>query len=384
MSFESRHDPDRKEKTEFFSPDHLLHTFRRNLTLLRIAIVLIFALYLFSGVTIVSYSESAVVVRLGKVLQPARNSGLVLAFPPPIDRVYKIPTRQIQEVELRAWLPSEARTQAWYETKIRELQENPAEEIFEDINVYVARNFPYPTTLHPVQDGYTLTGDANVVEGVFTIRYLIADPVQYFLSISNEKELLQRVAYQSATETIAEMGVDELFSERQNVFTAETARRIQNRLNKLNSGIRLQGFEINMIRPPLQVIAAFQEVISAQVESRTLWEQARGEASTIISQTRAETRRSLLEAEANRQNLVAQARGKAAAFEELAKEASIDPDLFRSRIKLETLERVLGNVTTATVLPGTGGERQFWLPQQDPSASAPETPAATTPNPTLP
>lgn len=373
MSFESRHDESRKDKTEFFSPENLLQTFRRNLVLLKIAIVLVLALYLFSGITIVGYSESAVVVRLGKVLQPARNSGLVIAFPPPIDKVYKFPTRQIQEIELRAWLPSELRTQAWYDQKIRELQEDPMEEIFEDLNVYVARNYPYPTTLHPVQDGYSLTGDANVVEGIFTIRYLISDPVQYFLTLHDERELLSRVAYQSATQTIAEMGVDELFSERQSVFTAETARRIQERLNRLNSGIRLQGFEINMIRPPLQVISAFQDVISAQVESRTLWEQARGEASTLMSQTRAETRRNLLEAEATRQNLVAQAQGKVAAFEELSKEAAIDPDLFRSRLRLETLERIFGNVQTMTVLPGSSGERQFWLPQE----SAPEPSPAT-------
>ncbi len=357
---------ERKSSTpqkEFFSPETLLGTFRNNLTLLKLALGLLLALYFFSGITIVRYEESAVLVRLGKVMPPARTSGLMIAFPPPIDRIYKFPTQQIQELKLDAWVPSAERLELWHR-KVRSEAHNTPMNDMEDPSRYLQQNFPWPTMLHPVLDGYSLTGDANIIEGAFTIRYRIVDAIQYYLTLHHEKELLSKIAYQAIARTVAEMSVDSIFSDQRGLFTSETAVRIQRELDRLQTGIRLQGFEINTLTPPAQVLNSFQEVVNAQVENRTQWEQAQSDAATLYLQTTAETRKILLEAEAQRQNRVSAAQGKAAAFATLQQEASQNPSLFRSRVHTETLKRIFRNLTTTTLLPADSSNLQFWLPQE--------------------
>ncbi len=348
---------------EFFSPETLLGTFRNNLTLLKIGFGLLVALYLFSGVTIVRYGESAVQVRMGKVIGPAHDSGLLIAFPPPIDRIYKFPTQQIQELKLDAWVPSPERIALWHKKVRTETKSGPMIDLA-DPTEYLKEHHPWPTMLHPVLDGYSLTGDANIVGGVFTLRYRIVDPIQYYLTLHNEKELLPRIAYQAIARTVAEMSIDSLFSDQRGAFVTQTRLHIQQQLNELNTGIGIQGFEINTIAPPVQVLEAFQEVVNAQVESGTLLEKAESDFTTLALQTAAETRKIELEAAAKRLNLIAQAEGKAAAFSALLQEASHNIPLYRSRIHTETLNRIFRNLTTSTLLPAQSSDLQFWLPQE--------------------
>jgi regulator of protease activity HflC (stomatin/prohibitin superfamily) len=349
---------------EFFSPETLLGTFRNNMTLLKVGLILLIALYLFSGVTIVRYGESAIQVRMGKIIGPVHDSGLLIAFPPPIDRIYKFPTQQIQELKLDAWVPSEERIALWHKKVRTETKSGPMIDL-EDPTQYLKENHPWPTQLHPVLDGYSLTGDANIIGGVFTLRYRIVDPIQYYLTLYNkEQKLLPLIAYQAIARTVAEMSIDSLFSDQRGIFAANTKLLIQQQLDALDSGISVQGFEISTIAPPVQVLEAFQEVINAQVENSTLLENANSDFATVALQTAAETRKIELEGNAKRLNLIAQAEGKAAAFQALLEEANNNLPLYRSRIRTETLNRIFRNLTTTTLLPSQSSDLQYWLPQE--------------------
>jgi len=364
MSFASRPDslPRSQRKAEFFSPENILHTFRKNLTLLRAGLILVLSLYLFSGVRFVGVGESAIVVRMGEIHGPVRESGLVISFPPPIDQVHIIPTGRIQEVSLDDWVSSVERFEEWREQTMIELEEDGPDEFYDDPELFMLRNLRYTPTLHPVVDGYTVTGDANILQGIFRVQYRISDARRYFLNVHNDQNLVQRLAYQAAARSIAELGIDAIFSEEQSRFLTESRNRLQESLDGMESGIRVQGFIIDLLLPPIQTREAFDSVITAQVETRTELERARSEAATLQRSTNAEANRIRVEAEAARRDLVAMAEGRAEAFNLLRGEAALNPGLFRSRHLLEVLERVYEQAETSTLVPGADGSLQIWLP----------------------
>jgi HflK protein len=265
-------------------------------------------------------------------LQPGlRGSGLLLALPQPIDEVIKVPTRSVQEIQLDAWGLSSA-----------------------------AMGVPGPT-LHPVRDGYTLTGDANIILARFSVRYQVADPIAYMLTAKNQQSLLEAVLYQAATGVIAQMKVDDVLASGLEVLRAQTMRVAQAQLDQLGLGVRLLAFEVRGIIPAPQVLPSFEDVISAHVESRTFIEQANSYRASELPGAQAEAYRTEQEASAYAQDLVARATGEASAFEAIDQQYRVAPQLMRTRLYADAMETILYQLQSTTILPANGGDLKLFL-----------------------
>src|SRR5215217_1893832 len=152
--------------------------------LLRWLLAGLVGIYLCSGITRVAPNEDALVYRLGRLQREVHPPGLCFALPPPIDRVVKIPTRTQHELFLNAWSPDEHA--AVPSTPLASgASEMPASllAVLPTANTGLAGSAPPAGKgLHPVFDGYTLTGDANIVQARLTARYRITDPFAYVSS----------------------------------------------------------------------------------------------------------------------------------------------------------------------------------------------------------
>jgi len=122
---------------------------------LRWLMVLIAGLYIFSGVFIVGQHERAYVLVFGKIAGLAGERllepGLHWTWPRPIAEVVRIPTERVQTVDSGTF---------WYKDE-KAPEGQPAAS---------------PGTLRPGTDGYTLTGDANLIHSRWAIRYTVIDP----------------------------------------------------------------------------------------------------------------------------------------------------------------------------------------------------------------
>ena len=321
-----------------FGPAAVLQAMKSSVKLLRWGLLLLAAIYLASGVSIVGPNETAFVLRFGKLQPGLHGSGLLLALPEPIDEVVKVPTHSIQEIQLAAWEPS-----------------GPT-----------ANGAPLPRlgegdTLDPVQDGYTLTGDANIIRARFSVRYQIADPVAYALTVKDHTELLEAVLYQAATDVIARMKVDDVLAAGLEALRSRTLHTAQAQLDQLGMGVQLLAFEVHEITPAQQVVPAFEDVVSARVESRTLIEQANSYRASELPGAQAEAYRTQREADAYAQNLVAKATGEAAAFEAIDQQYRLAPELMRTRLYADAMEIILPNLQSTTVFHPPGGALKLLL-----------------------
>ncbi len=227
-------------------------------------------------------------------------------------------------------------------------------------------SFPYPISQVTATDvseirsvdvpkKLILTGDQNLVDLSYLIRWNIKDLPQFQFQLADPEETVLEAAETAMRSSVAEKTLDSVISGEgradieQNVLT-----RMQRILDAYGSGINVQGVEIDKADPPEQVIEAFNDVLASQQDAERELNQARRFA----------------------QQLLAKAEGEAAEFNEIYGQYRLAPEVTRRRLYYETMEAVLAN-TDKTVIEADGVTPYLPLSEiQRRSQSAPA-PAAT-------
>lgn len=317
-----------------FSAHAILAALRSSIRVLRWGMLALLVIYLASGVTVIGPEDTGLILRFGKLLPGIHQPGLLLSLPAPIDEVIRVPSKRVQEVSLDAWSPG------------------PAES-------------PDTQALHPARNPYTLTGDANIIRARFSVRYHVSDPAAYVFGALDRDALRDSILYQAACKTLAAMPVDDALTTRREFAGQETMRLAQAEFDRLGLGIQILAFETREINPPAQVLAAFQDVVSAKVEAKTLVEPANARRASELPDAESEAYRVRQQASADAQELVAKAQGDAFSFLALLKEYRQNPEVVHARLYAEILEAVLPKVRVSAVVPSSqGGVRILVAPQK--------------------
>jgi membrane protease subunit HflK len=186
-----------------------------------------------------------------------------------------------------------------------------------------------------------LTGDQNLVDLSYLIRWNIKDLVQYNFELAEPQETLREVAEAAMRASVAEADLDTVLSGagREQVET-RVRTRMQSILDAYGAGIAVQGVEIARTEAPQQVIEAFNDVLAARQDAE----------------------RNLNEARRYEQQLLAQAQGSAAEFNEIYEQYRLAPEVTRRRLYYETMESVLSN-TDKTIVEADGVTPYLPLPE---------------------
>jgi HflK protein len=332
----------------------ILDALRSSLSLLRWALLLLLLVYLCSGISAVGPHETALVLRFGKLEPALRHSGLVIALPPPFEEVVKVPIASVQEMSLEAWAAPSGAPPVHTNT-FAASQRTDGDQVV---------NTPY---LHPVKHGYTLTGDANIVQGRFALRYRIADAVSWFRLGEQRELLIESLLYGALTVTLAERSVDHVLTSGLEETRAAVLARAQVEADRLGLGVHFTAFEVRELSPARHVLPAFEEVVNAQMEARTALESARSYQVSQLPQAEAEAYRIRQIAQADAQSIISSARGETSAFLSLFGEYQRNPELVRTRLRAETLQEVMPNIVSKSFLPASqSGARILLQPRTTP------------------
>ncbi|MFO0869230.1 MAG: SPFH domain-containing protein [Pirellulales bacterium] len=231
-----------------------------------------------AGVRVVAPGEAALVYRLGKLVgdetTAVRPSGVLWAWPYPIDSVVRLASKRESTADLDLFWPSE-----------------------------------------PGDGQYALTGDRGLVGLQLTVRYVIVSPVKYQRSAAHPTELLYRVVAQDLQKTLLRSSLDEVLQLRGvrcHTNGRDTASRMlgnladvvrdssQQHLDALDAGALLTSLEIRTASPPHEVRDAFEMLQTARIEQET-----------TQSRMRAQSDEVLFDAESLAKQTVAEARGNA-------------------------------------------------------------------------
>ncbi len=247
----------------------------------------------FTSIHIVAPGERGVVTLFGRYSHTL-GSGVSLTFPSPINRVQKIDVENIRNIELGS---------ASAET-------------------------------------FVLTGDQNIIDIAYSVRWNIRDPELYLFQLKQPDETIQEVAESAMRAVIANVSLNDAIGEGRGQIENQVAERMQTILDAYRSGVAIQGIAIRQADPPQAVNEAFKKVTAAQQDAQSY----------------------INRANAYSLQLTQKAQGEAAAFDKVYEQYKLAPDVTRRRMYYETMEQILPKVPK-TIIEAPGVTPYLPLPE---------------------
>ena len=230
---------------------------------------------LFTTMHRIAPEERGVVTRFGRYSHTL-SPGIGLTLPAPIDRVAKIDVENIQEVTLGS----------------------------------------------ASEETLMLTGDQNIIDIAYQVRWNIRDPEQYLFELAQPDDTIKQVAESTMRAVVAQVSLQDAIGDKRGEIEARVAEELQKTLDSYQSGVLIRGVAIKQADPPAAVNDAFKEVTAAQQDAQSYINQAGAYALQLKQK----------------------AQGDATAFDKVYDQYKLAPAVTKRRMYYETMERVLQKV----------------------------------------
>lgn len=345
----------------------LAEALRSSFAIVKVVMVVLLAVFLFSGFFTVGPQEKAIILRFGKPLgegdRALLDAGAHWAWPYPIDEVIKIPITEIQQV---------TSTVGWYATTLEQELTNTEP--------------PPGLSLNPAIDGYALTADGNIVHTRATLSYRVEDPIRCVfgfagrpdapLGLAGTSNSVQNVLNNALLHTAAHFKVDDILTRDVIGFQDAVRRRVIQLIEAQKLGVAVEQCSVQS-RPPRQLKQAFDNVINAGQNRSKLLNEARAYENQTLSRASADAAGKLNIAESDRNRLVQRVEADATVFKDLLAKYEASPDLFVEQHLVQAMGRVLTNVSERIYVPdradGQSRELRLLLNREPPKPKT-ETP----------
>lgn len=317
----------------------LIESLRLCFIALKLIMICVIGLFVYSGMYKVEQNQLAVELRFGKLKglgeKAINKPGWHWAFPYPMEEVIKIPaSTAVRELKVDSF---------WY-------YQTEQEKISSTASMPEGQ-------LQFVRDGYSLTAsrsvaeasdyllaeaaaskavvatavtDYNVVHSRWRIRYFISDPIAFVaelwdgttgeISSGNGWYAVEYFLHNVLSDAInvisASRDIEWMIWENPRQFKDEVERRLSRKLEELNVGLTAK-LELIEIKTPRQVKAAFDLAASASLEAKKLLNEAQAHYNEIMNQSDSDARLLIAKAQAYKENIVQAAKADSEYLEEV-------------------------------------------------------------------
>jgi len=278
----------------------LFEALRISFVILKVIMVVLVVVFLASGFRTVGPDEQALVLRFGRIRgvgeERLLGPGLHWVFPYPIDEIVKIPVQKKVNLLINSF---------WYSPTTRDvLGEGPK------------RRARVPEKLNPVTEGYCITrserqdratagltgNDYNIIHCKWQLTYQIDDPERFFENIYVDFEgieagqnyadvisekitpLLKYMVADAVVTAMVHYTLDDVMFEQIATVTQHVKKLLQDKLDKIESGIKVVSVQLTEKIWPQQVDEAFLDSIKASQGRGTAISEARTYAENTLSE----------------------------------------------------------------------------------------------------
>jgi membrane protease subunit HflK len=296
----------------------------------------VLAVWLFSGLYVIQEGEEGIIFRFGRLSRLGVEPGLHFHVPAPVERIEKVPVAIIQRVELgfrtRGRTAGSARAYQW--------------ESRHQTGSYEKR----------LDESLLFTGDENIIDINTVVQYRVSDPMKYVLNIEMPALVVSTYGEASIRRIASTHDIERLLTTDRSEIEARVKTKLQDLLEKSDSGIEVVTVELQDVHPPIEVVGPFRDVASAKEDMNRRVNLAEGYRDSLIPEVRGLAAEMLAQAEAQKSEAVERATGEALRFEEIVRQYAKNRDVTEIRLYLETMERVLPGLDKFIVEPDAGGE----------------------------
>jgi modulator of FtsH protease HflK len=272
-----------------------------------IAIAVILAIYLATGIYTVGPSEEGLVKRFGRYVRTV-SPGLHYHMPAPFESVTVINVLEVRKTEIGFRTISPA---------------------------------PSPSYQTVTSEALMLTGDGNITHVEIAVQYRVKDATKYAFNVISPSEIVKQAAEATLREQVATQTLDETLTESRGAIGGNTAVALQALLDFYDTGIAIDNVQLQTVKPPAQVVAAFDDVNSARQDKEKAINEASRYALDLVPRARGQAQQIANQAEAYRQTRIKGAEGDVARFVAVLARYELGEDVTRTRLYIETMEAIL-------------------------------------------
>ncbi|HEV2593901.1 MAG TPA: FtsH protease activity modulator HflK [Sphingomicrobium sp.] len=176
-------------------------------------------------------------------------------------------------------------------------------------------------------DDLMLTGDQNLIDLAYQVRWNIRSPELYLFQLAQPDETIREVAESAMRAVVSQVTLNDAMGDRRAEIEAQVAQNMQRILDSYHSGIQVQGIAIKQADPPDAVNDSFKQVTAAQQDAQTYINNANAYALQLRQK----------------------AQGEATAFDKVYAQYKLAPEVTRRRMYYETMEQILAKVDKTIV-----------------------------------
>lgn len=207
-----------------------------------------------------------------------------------------------------------------------------------------------------------LTGDTNLIEVKVGVQYIVSDPNTFLFNVVNSEQLVEQEAESSVRQIVAQRSVDELLTTGRGEINNQAKNLTQALVDEHQAGLKIVNVQLLAVNPPSSVADAFRDVSSAREDRSTYINEAMAYRNEVIPSARGQAVGIIETARAEKTRKIDFAIGEAAGFESQLAAYLVAPGVTRTRLYLETLERVLPSVNKFIIDPTVRTDgTELWL-----------------------
>jgi len=287
-----------------------------------LGLVIVIAIWAFSGLYRVLPDEQGVVLRFGKFVSTTQP-GLNYHIPYPVETVLTPKVTKVNRIDVG----------------FRSASDTGRTSGIADVS----------------EESLMLTGDENIVNIDFSVFWVIKDAGKFLFKIQSPVVTVKAAAETAMREVIARSRIQPILTEGRSKIEIETQKIIQSLLDEYESGIQITQVQTQKADPPDEVIDAFRDVQAARADMERSKNEAEAYQNDVIPRARGDAAKILQEAEAYKKQVVALAEGEASRFLAIYNEYKLAKKVTQERMYLETMEKVLADIDKVIIDKKAGG-----------------------------
>ena len=212
-----------------------------------------------------------------------------------------------------------------------------------------------------LKEALMLTDDENIVSVQFAVQYLLKDPKNFLFKNRSPDDAVIGAAETAIREIVGKNKMDFVLYEGRDQIAANTAKLMQDILDRYDTGVLIRSVTMQSTQPPEQVQAAFDDAVKAGQDRERQKNEGQAYANDVIPRARGAASRLQEEANGYKGRVIANAEGEASRFKQVLTEYQKAPAVMRSRLYLDTVQQVLSS-TSKVVVDSKSGSNLLYLP----------------------
>ncbi len=191
------------------------------------------------------------------------------------------------------------------------------------------------------EQSFILTGDENMVLTNYTVMWKIKDITQYLFMVRNPDETIRAAAESALREIIGQTTARKALTEGRELICTQSQELLQKILDMYNTGVQIISFQLQRVKPPAQVVEAFNDMQASLVDADRLGNEAQSYSNDILPKARGQAESILRAAEAYAAEIVAKSEGEAARFNQVQLAYRKNPRITCIRMHREVMDELI-------------------------------------------